>query len=396
MTTPPRPRMGLLFTSVLLELVGFAMILPLLPFYAGRLGASAFGIGVLFSGYSFAQLLLAPAWGRLSDRVGRRPVLLGTIAGNVGGHLLFAAAGGYWTLLGARLVTGGSAAVFPVAQAAVADVTTPHDRSRRLGMLGAAFGLAFTVGPALGGLLGRIDHVLVPLAAATLGAANLLLVWLLLPEPRRGRPPATAAEPIVPDRRGLLRGELRRPHVVLLGLFFCVTFAFSTMEATLALFCDARHGFGVAEIAWLFAFVGLLGAAVQGLLLGRLVGRFGERSLILAGILFIAGGLLLVPLAPAAAPLVAAVALLAVGLGLHNPSLFGLLSQQTRAEGQGTVLGLGRSTGALARVVGPVWGGWLFQAWGPEWPYWISGAMMVLVLAVAVGATRRFARSPRC
>jgi DHA1 family tetracycline resistance protein-like MFS transporter len=382
------------FLTVLLDLIGFGMILPLLPFYAQELRATPFLIGVLFSSYSLAQLLFAPMLGRLSDRLGRRPVLLATVAASAGAHLLFALAGSFPVLLLARSLSGAAAANYGIAQAYLADITPPEERSRAMGVIGAAFGLGFVIGPAAGGLLAHfLGNQAVPLTAAGLSLLNLVLAAAWLPE-------SLSAEV-----RGRLRerashwlgfGALRHlgvnsPLLRLLLLSFLVMFCFSIMEATLALYCQDRFGFGAAQTSWLFAGVGVVLVIVQGGLLGRLIRRFGERRLILGGIALMAAGLALVPVSPTPAWLLGFLVLLTVGNGLHNPSTLGLLSQLTDEGSQGETIGLSRSFGALARTLGPAAGTGLFGGAGPAWPFWAAGALMVVALLIAQDLLRRIA-----
>lgn len=367
------------FVTILLDLIGFGMILPLLPFYAQEYRASPAQIGWLFASYSLAQLVFAPLLGRLSDRVGRRPVVLACVSIGILGNLLFANAGTYLILLLSRSLAGLGAASYSIAQAYVADVTPPKDRSRAMGMVvGSAFGLGFILGPALGGFIAHFaSHRAVPLTAAALGVINLLLalVWLResLPPEVRGR---STGESWL-DPRGIARvwHDTRLRAVIL--LFFVVTFCFSMMEATLALFCQARFGFGVPETSSLFVFIGVLLVGVQGGAVGPLVRRFGERRLILLGILLMGAGLLLLPWAPLWWLLLPSLALLAVGAGVHNPASLGLLSLLAGEGTQGGTSGVYRSFGALARTLGPVAGPWLFGAAGPTWPFWAAGLLML-------------------
>jgi DHA1 family tetracycline resistance protein-like MFS transporter len=371
--------------TVLLDLIGFGMILPLLPFYAQELQATPSRIGWLFASYSLAQLVCAPLLGRLSDRVGRRPLLLASIAGGIGAYLLFANATTFWTLLLARTLAGVAASNYSIAQAYVADVTPPSERSRAMGMVvGSAFGLGFILGPALGGLLAHLGgHRAVPFTAAALGAVNLLLalVWLResLPAEIRGR---TAGESWL-DPRGIATVWHNAPVRSLLVLFFLVTFCFSMMESTLALFCQARFAFGVAETAWLFVFIGVILVGVQGGMVGPLVRRFGERRLIVAGIVLMAAGLLALPWASIWWLLLPGLTLLAVGSGVHNPSSLGLLSLLADDSAQGGTSGVYRSFGALARTLGPIAGPWMFDTAGIRWPFWVAGALMLCALMPA-------------
>ena len=393
------------FLTILLDLIGFGMILPLLPFYAQELRATPFQIGLLFSSYSLTQLLFAPLLGRLSDRVGRRPVLLASIAGGAVSYLLFALASTYAVLLLARSLSGVAAANYAIAQAYMADVSAPQERSRAMGLVGAAFGLGFVLGPALGGILAHmgtragltLGHRLVPLTAAALCGINLLIALFGLPEslsPELRGGAARAGSWIgLSDLRNVWRDAALRG---LMLLFFLVMFCFSIMETTLALFCQERFGFGVRETSWLFVYVGIVLVVVQGGLLGRLIRRFGERFLILSGIMLMAVGLALLPLTPAAIPpvwsklwlLLLSLLLLAVGQGVHNPSSLGLLSRLTDERSQGGTIGLSRSFGALARTLGPAAGTFVFGTAGAAWPFWTAGGLMLLALAVAVNVLR--------
>ena len=387
----PRSPRALLFLTVFLDVAGFGMILPLLPFYAQRYGADAFAVGALFACYSLAQALCAPLLGRLSDRYGRRPVLLAALLANAGALGLFAGAESFLVLFVARTLSGVAAANFSIAQAYVADVTPKEDRARGLGMIGAALGMGFVLGPGIGGLLtmfgdaaGLDGQRAVPIGAALLTLANFALVALRLPEslPVEGRRRlrAVALVPLV----GLLRVE--RPILGLMALFFAVVFAFSTMEATLALFCAERFGFGVTETSALLVAIGVVIALVQGGVVGRLVTRFGEQRLVIAGIALMTLGLLAIPSAALIAALAGACSLLAIGSGIHQPSLLGLVSRLSSDTEQGETLGLSRSMQAFARTVGPLWGGWAFANLGSDWPFWSASMVMAAagVLAAAV------------
>lgn len=403
---PDRPRgaapLAVVFFTVLLDLLGFGMVLPLLPFYAQQYGASAFGVALLFASFSLAQFVFAPLWGRLSDHTGRRPVLLGSIAGAVAAYALFALADSFALLLIARTASGIAAANYSIAQAYVADTTTPGERAKGMGLLGAAFGLGFVLGPVLGGIAGLLGYAAVPAAAGVLSLVNLVLAWLLVPESlpperRRGGTAAAVAGSDAPGADGhawvgpeAVRDAARDRAVAgLMVLFFLVILAFSNMEATLGLFVESEYGWGFFETAGLFTFLGVVMVIVQGGLLGGLVQRFGERRLVFAGIAAMALGLFLLPLGSGFAFLGATTGLLAVGMGLQNPSALALISRLTDERRQGGTLGVARSLGALARGIGPLWGGWAFGSLGPEWPFWSAAALMLAALALAVPVLRR-------
>jgi len=394
--TPRKRALLTVFLTILLDLIGFGMILPFLTFYAQEFRATPLQIGLLFSSYSLTQLLCAPLLGRLSDRVGRRPVLLGSIAGSALSYVVFAFAPSYAVLLLARSLSGVAAANYAIAQAYMADVSTPEGRSKAMGLVGAAFGLGFVLGPALGFLLffSPLAHLgprLVPLVAAGLSTLNLLIAAVALPEslsPELRRSAAARGGSWL-GFSDLLAVWRDTPLRGLMVLFFLVMFCFSMMETTLALFCQARFGFGYRETSGLFVFVGIVLVIVQGGLLGRLVRRFGERRLILSGIVLMALGLILLPVGTKLWFLLVSLLLLAVGNGVHNPSTTGLLSRLAGEEAQGSTIGLSRSFGALARILGPPAGTWIFGVAGPGWPFWSAGALMLVALAVAVDVLRR-------
>lgn len=393
--TEPTSRRALLtiFVTVLLDLLGFGMILPLLPFYPQKFGVSDVEIGWLFASYSLAQLLVSPLLGRLSDRFGRRPLILATLVLAVAAHLVFAFAGSFTVLIVARSASGIAASNLGIAQAFIADVTSDEDRSKGMGMIGAAFGLGFVLGPALGGVLGRWGHQAVPLGAAAFAVVNLLLAWFWLPESRsaeaRERDEATRRRTWF-DLAWMRRLARQGPVFGLILLFFTVTLCFALMEATIALYCEDVFGFGHVETSWLFVLLGVTMVIVQGGLVGRITRKFGETRVIPAGIALIAVGLLLLPAAqpPWLAILLVSGGLLAVGAGLHNPTSLGLLSRLTPGDEQGRTLGVSRSFGALARVLGPLAGTWMYQELGPVSPFYAGGAILVVTFVVALSLLR--------
>jgi DHA1 family tetracycline resistance protein-like MFS transporter len=383
------------FVTILLDLIGFGMLLPLLPFYAQKLHASPAEVGLLFSSYSLAQLLFSPLLGWLSDRVGRRPVMLASVFGSAAAHLLFAQAGSFALLVVARSLAGVAASNYSIAQAYMADVSPAEGRAKAMGLVGAAFGIGFVLGPALGSILSLTPYGprAVPLTAAALSGINFLFALLWLPEslPREVRERRQAQPWIDPAAFG--RTWRNAPLRGLMVLFFLVMFCFSLFEATLALYCQHRLHFDEHRTSLLFVFVGVVLVVVQGGLLGRLIRRFGERRLILGGIALMALGLAALPAWPSLGLLLASLLLLAVGSGVHNPSTLGLLSQITDPESQGSTIGLSRSFGALARTLGPVTGTWIFGTAGPAWPFWTAGALMLVALLVAWSILSRVALS---
>jgi MFS family permease len=382
-TTPARSAIPIVVATVFVDVIGFGMILPLLPSYAARLGGSPAAIGLLVASYSAMQFVLAPLWGRASDMFGRRPVLLIGLAGSVASYLVFAWADSLPLLLLSRVLDGGSGATINVAQAYLADETTPEKRTKAMGVVGAAFGLGFIVGPILGGITASIGTTLPGLVAAAITAANLVMAWLLLPESvRRVATPGVAEAPLA--WRGLA------PPVTVL---FLATLAFSVMYVVFPLYGEARFGASRSTVGYWFAFVGLATAIVQGGLLGRLVARFGEAGVARLGALLMAVGFVLVPPAgEAAAPgalFYGALTLLGAGFGMAGPSMIGLASRRAAATVQGRTLGVTQSASSLARIVGPIVAGLVMQASSDGGAFRLSAGFAALALVIAATTLRR-------
>lgn len=379
-TRARRSPLAILFVTVFVDLVGFGVMIPLLPLYAERFGAGPVAVTLLVAVYSLMQFLFAPWWGRLSDRVGRRPVLLVGLFGSALSHLLFAVAGALPILFLARILAGFMGANIGVAQAYVADVTGPEERARGMALIGAAFGLGFIFGPAMGGLLAPWGLAAPFWAAAALAFLNGIVALFRLPESldREAR--------VSPDTGGGFAERMRELAAVFgrsrLGRFyavlFLITFALSAFQAIFALWADRRWNFTPSEVAYLFTYVGVLIVIVQGALVGRLVRRMGERRLALLGSCVLVAGLVGIPFAPSIAGLALVLALQAFGQGTAIPSLSALISREAGQAEQGRLLGASQSLSALGRVLGPLWGGVAFAKLGISVPY-TSGAATVVV-----------------
>jgi MFS transporter, DHA1 family, tetracycline resistance protein len=361
--------------------VGFGIVLPLLPFYAERFGASGIQIAVLVFSYSLAQLLLAPVWGRLSDRYGRRPILIIGLLGSAASYLVFAYAGSIPALLLSRTMAGVGGANIPVAQAYIADVTTPAQRAGGMGLIGAAFGLGFIFGPAIGGILAPVAPEAPGLAAAGLCAGNAFLAFFLLPESlppeaRAARRPPPRTAPALRSRLDGARAVFRnREFLRVLGLTFLFTAAFSSIHPIFPLFASDRLGLDERGVGWLFSYMGLVSALMQGVVVRLLAPRIGERGLLrLSGVPFVLG-LVLIAASSTLPALLLALLLLGIGFGGTLPSLVSLLSRAVPPELQGGSLGVGQSVSALARVAGPLLGGAAWDLTGPSSPF-LAGAVL--------------------
>jgi MFS family permease len=382
--------MPILFLIVVVDLVGFGLVIPLLPFYAVRFAASPQQVTLLLATYSLCQLFAAPLWGRLSDRVGRRPVLMASMLASAFAYLWLGAAGALWMLFAARALAGACAGNIAAAQAYIADVTTAENRAKGMGLIGAAFGFGFVIGPALGGFLAGNDPATADLAKPAWLATVLSLVALsgVLALLRESLPPERRGGP-ARSRTGMILGALRRPVLSRLILtFFLVILAFAGMESTFALWAMRQFGWGPAEVGYVFAYVGVLSAVLQGGLIGRLTKRFGEERLLQGGLVLIAGGLVVLAVTRGVPLLGVAMTGLALGMGLTQPSLNSLISRRAGNEEQGAVLGVSQSVGSLARVLGPAAAGVLFAELGRGSPFIWGAALIAAAWLVALSLGR--------
>jgi len=409
--TAPQGRSPLLFIflTVFIDLLGFGIVLPLLPVYSKAYGADEITLGLLFSCFSGMQFLFAPLWGRISDRIGRRPVLIGGLLGTAASYALFGWAQTLPLLFASRLLAGFFGANISTAQAYIADVTTPANRARGMGLIGAAFGLGFTLGPLFGGELTRLSPSAPGYFAAGLSLCAAIFGYLRLPEPPR-------------TQRGSrvfhgeqLRRALGQPRIsTLMLLTFLSVAAFGAFEAMFTRFGLARFPavFGLPEavgeasldqilaaapIAGRYlAAIGIISALIQGGLIRRLVPRYGEPSLAVAGPAFLGLALTVVGVGGVLQswPLViAGCVLLPVGFGLNNPALIGLVSRASPLAEQGAFLGINQSISSLARMSGPPLAGVLFKWSGPQSPFFAGAALLCVAVFLAARYKRRFGAS---
>lgn len=385
------PGVGIIFVTVLIDLVGFGMVVPLVGLYGRHYGASGFSLAFLGGVYSLCQFFAAPFWGSLSDRIGRRPVILLSLLGSTSSYLVFALAPNLTWLIAARALGGIFAGNISAAQAYIADVTTPAERARGMGLIGAAFGIGFTLGPPLGGI--SSSHLGLPapgLIAAAICGLNALAALVRLPEslPAAHRTQASTRGlrwlPVTPSQ---VLDALSRPRLAwLFFTFFFVTFSFSNMEQTFSLLFQSRFGFSTGDSGLKTGLVlmvaGLLGAIVQGSLIRGLVTRFGEARLLVVGLALEAVSLAVFPWGPTYASYFWLVLPMSLGSALVNPTVSSLISQEASREEQGRTLGLSQALGSLARATGPVCGLLSFE-YQQELPYLIG---MSLCAMLAVGS----------
>ncbi|MEQ1872650.1 MAG: MFS transporter [Ilumatobacteraceae bacterium] len=364
-----------IWTTVALDLVGFGIVVPILAVYAERFGASGLTVGLLFAAFSAAQFVFAPLLGRLSDRVGRKPVIVISLLGTAVGSFVCGAANTLWLLFVGRILDGASGASLSVAQAAVGDMASPAERPRLMGLLGAAFGVGFVIGPAIGGLstLGG-PHVPFYVAGA-IALANAVAAMVRLPE-TRAELATDATDPAPRGRRRAITPELRR----LATIGFITTMAFTAFESTFGLLGRHRFGFGERGSAFVFLGIGLFLVVIQGVLYGRLANRFGVSRLFVSGVALLVVGLSTMAFAYVWPMLIVACALLTLGQGVASPSVSTLVSQIAPPARRGEAMGYQQASYAVGRIVGPPLAGWMFDHAGIWSPY--AGAAGLCAVAV--------------
>jgi DHA1 family tetracycline resistance protein-like MFS transporter len=370
----------IIFLTIFVNLVGFGIIIPLLPFYAETFGASPLVIGLLFAVFSLCQLVAAPALGDLSDRYGRRPILIFSLAGTVVSFVMLALAHSVAMLFAARIVDGLSGGNISTARAYVADVTEPKDRARAYGLIGAAFGLGFILGPALSGVLSGISYTAPIWAAAGLTVVATVMAWLWLPETvHRAR--AGTGNPF-----GYLPDLMQRPAVrKILTIDFFYWLSFAAFQTTFSLFVARRFGFGAAKTGYFFAAFGILGAVIQGGFIRPVVKRLGDKPTFQLGLGFAMVGLVAAALAHSVALFALALVPLALGIGFGHPTMSSLVSLVSRGDEQGRVQGAASAVESLGRTIGPVWGNASLQQYGESTPYISAAAFLLLTLLLSVG-----------
>jgi MFS family permease len=375
--------------TVLIDMAAFSLALPMLPFWAERFGAGPTVIGLLLAAYSAAQLVCTPILGALSDRFGRRPVIVGALILEASGLVVTALAGSVAAVLVGRIVSGIGGSSIGSAQAVVADVTDGPDRIGAMGLIGAAIGLGFVLGPVLGGALSLVAPAAPFWGAALLTLADAALVVAILPETLGARPSGMATSRIAPATDRPPTSPTRLVAIVLLS-----TIAFGAMEAVLPLFTQAELGWGAAQNGLAFAFVGLVMVAVQGGLVRRLARRTAEQRLLLAGLAALAVGLAAFPLVRSVAMLVVMLCLVALGIGLTNPASSAMLSRAGPARRRGRTLGIGRAAGSLGRIVGPATAGVLFARLAPGAPFVLGAVLAMGGVALLLAPGRAAVRPP--
>lgn len=375
-----RSAIGIILFTVFLDLLGFGILIPLLPYIAQDYGASGFMVGLLMATYSVAQFLFAPVWGRISDLFGRRPVILVSLVGSTVGYALFAIAPSLEWLFVSRLLSGIAAANISTANAAIADLLPPEKRTAGMGMIGAAIGLGFVFGPGLAGVMvGESGSYTLPFVVASLlSGIDLVLAWFFFPETLNREQPREREKRFTSD---MLSYSIRAPFIGTLLLSSLIYYtAFSAMESTFALYINGEFDIGARGNSFLLLMVGIVLVIVQGGLVGRASKWLGDRPLLISGLAGLVVGLVCMSIAPTVPLLIAAVLVLAVSAGFSGPTLTSMISRISASNVQGSVLGLHQSMASLGRIFGPLLGTAAFDWISPSSPFWIGGILVTIAI----------------
>jgi MFS transporter, DHA1 family, tetracycline resistance protein len=379
-----RSPLAILLMAVLVDMLGFGIVIPVLPFYALELGASAVEVTVLIASFSAMQMVATPIWGRVSDRRGRRPLLIAGLFASAVSYLIFGLANSLLLLLVSRMAAGAAGGTISVAHAYVADTTTAERRAHGMGLIGAAAGVGVMLGPAIGGYFSRFSLGAPGFVAAGLCALNAVAAVFLLPEsrPRAVRGGAPAGE--TATLRGWVRALLRFPLSLLLSVYFLGITSFAAMTALLALYFERVFGIGAPQMGILFAITAGVTVVVRGLVLGMLVRRFGEVATVRLGVVALGAAFVVLPQLPSFGWAMATVPLYAFGAGTMFPALATLTSFATDADSQGSILGGSQMVGGLGRVLGPLWAGFLFQYAAIRTPFHVAALLAAAALTLAM------------
>lgn len=428
-TRPPSPHpvvrsrrttLAIVFVTILIDFAGFSVLIPVLPLFAARLGATPFDVGLIVTAYALTQLLFLPVWGWASDRLGRRPVILGSLLGTTVAYGILVMGQSMFEIYLSRVLAGFFAASLGTAQAIVTDLTGPSERARGMGLLGASLGIGFVIGPAVGGLLGAIDPRLPFAVVMAVSLLNLVAAWWWLPEsrPASGAPLRWGELPrlLIPTPLRLMALVHDRRIGLWLYLFFHLFAAFAALEALFTLFLAERFGANESQAGLVFAWIGLWMAFTQGWLIGRISPRLGEVRMVILGLAVMGLGLAVLPWVPTLGAVYVLAPVVALGNGIAFPTLASLYSKACAADQAGELLGQSQSMATTGRIIGPMWagyamsnlGGWLvgvlppgarIAGLAPETfalgsPFLIAGVLTLVALLLFIAARRTLVVEP--
>jgi len=374
--------LSLIFLTVFIDLLGFGILIPILPTFAKiELLVDETAIGVVVAVYSIVQFLFNPILGKLSDKYGRKPIIVISLFINAIGYVLFAFTTSYIILLVARIVAGIGGSSISVAQAYIADVTTKDNRAKGMGVIGAAFGLGFVFGPLMGGFLASYGYMVTGFASATFSILAFIVTIALLPESNVNRKTINGTKRKLIDVDGLKNVFAKPERATLIFLFFVLTFSFANIYGTFALLGLQVYGFSDMQNGFMFGIIGLTSAIVQGGLIGRISKVVSKKNILKFGSFFIMTALALIPYGDTFLGLAIICIFLSIGTGLFQPTVLSLISEVTPEDEQGVTLGVNQSVSAMARVLGPLWGGFAFEFLGYPFPF-LTGAAFTLIIFI--------------
>lgn len=377
--------LNVIFLTVFLDMIGFGMVFPLMPFYIKKLGGDSTTVGLIFTSFASMQLLATPIMGRLSDRYGRRKVILISLVGNAASMVMFALANQLWMIFVSRLIAGATAGNLGACQAVIADITSKEERAKDMGRLGAGIGLGMVLGPVMGSGLSHFG-IWAPAVAAAIAALvdlGLALVWM--PETRRSVLEAEAVNAEAASKKPgptFMQAISERRLLMVMGITFLTFYCLSNLQVAMALLSQERLGWGEKESGYMFTLFGVTTLVVQGGLIGRMVKALGELNLLLLGAVVIFTGMVTISQAYSPIALILGAALFAFGVAVTNPCVSSLASRYAPRDMQGAVLGISQSAGGLARAVGPAVGGYLFH-FGAGLPF--VGGAIAAALSLGIG-----------
>ncbi len=374
-----RPSLAVIFLTVFIDLMGFGILIPILPTFASKeLGVSDFGIGIVVASFSFMQFLFNPILGKLSDKYGRRPFIVGSLLLTSTSYIIFSYANSFFLLLLSRMLGGIGGSNISVAQAYIADITPSDERSKGMGLIGAAFGLGFVFGPMIGGFLSEISYAFAGFASAGFSFLAFLFSVFFLPESNFKREQKTKISFKIFDFAVAVK-TLKKPVLgILVILYFIIVFSMANIYGTFALLGYKEYNLTDREIGSLFGLIGIISALVQGVLIKYSTKYISDKNLILIGTFLTMIGLGLLPYGINFIGLIIISAIFALGTATLQPVILGMVSKYAPEEEQGVVLGFNQSFSAVARILGPLWGGFAFEFLGYEFPF-LTGAFFTFV-----------------
>lgn len=389
---------AIIFLVVLIDLIGFGIIIPILPRYSEtHFGANEIQIGILIASFSFFQFLSSPVLGRLSDRIGRKPVITFSLILSSISYLIFAFAPNYWIALLSRSVAGIGGGSISAAQAYIADVTEKSERTKGMGLIGTAFGLGFVLGPFIGGMLSTYGYIVPNLSAAGFSFFALILTRLFLVESLKTKSNFSIklADLGTSLRFSRFSNAFSNEYVgKFLLIFFIITFSIANTYGVIPIFAYRYLHFTDREIGYIYAVIGIVGVVFQGYLIGKLTKIFSEKLLLLTGMFLMSSGLSMIPFAIKFIHLMwIFVILISIGLAFINPTILSLISKLTSPQEQGEILGVNQSMGSLGRVFGPIWGGFAFNTFGYGYPFWTASVFTIIALYFGIGNFMKMKRN---